>query len=196
MTDALAWKRLRSRLLLDRSPWLRVFADDVELPDGRQVDGYLRVDGRDFAMVFALTDDGDVPFVRQYKYGLDAFPLQLPAGYLEDGEAPEACARRELLEETGFEASEWLSLGSYAADGNRRYATGHLFLARHARPAQAAAAGDLGEVHLEVLPLETLDGVLSSGQLQELSAIACVALALNRLRRSPAGSKTTHPGAR
>src|SRR5579859_7442718 len=104
MADPLSWKRLGSRLLLDRSPWLRVFADDVELPDGRQVEGYLRVDGRDFAMVFAVTDEGTVPFVRQYKYGLDAVPLQLPAGYLEEGEAPEVCARRELLEETGFEA--------------------------------------------------------------------------------------------
>jgi ADP-ribose pyrophosphatase len=182
MPDPLAWKRLRSRLLLDRSPWLRVFADDVELPDGRQVEGYLRVDGRDYAMVFALSDDGSVPFVRQYKYGLDAVPLQLPAGYLEDAEAPEACARRELLEETGYAASEWLSLGSYAADGNRRYSTGHFFLALHAQRVQAAAAGDLGDVRLEVLPLETLDGVLASGQMQELSAIACVALALNRLR--------------
>jgi ADP-ribose pyrophosphatase len=180
--DSLAWKRLRSRLLLDRSPWLRVFADDVELPDGRQVEGYLRVDGRDYAMVFAVTDEGGVPFVRQYKYGLDAVPLQLPAGYLEDGEAPEACARRELLEETGYEATRWESLGSYAADGNRRYATGHFFLARHARPVRAAAAGDLGEVRLEVLPLATLDGVLGSGQMQEVSAIACVALALHRLR--------------
>jgi len=182
MTDSLAWKRLRSRLLLDRSPWLRVFADDVALPDGRQVEGYLRVDGRDYAMVFALTDEGSVPFVRQYKYGLDAVPLQLPAGYLEDGEAPETCARRELLEETGYAAPEWLSLGSYAADGNRRYATGHFFLARHAHRVRAADAGDLGELQLEMLPLDTLDGVLASGQMQEVSAIACVALALNRLR--------------
>ena len=182
MPDALTWKRLRSRLLLDCSPWLRVFADDVELPDGRHVEGYLRVDGRDFAMVFALTDDGSVPFVRQYKYGLDAIPLQLPAGYLEGGEAPEICARRELLEETGYEATEWLSLGSYAADGNRRYATAHFFLALHARPVREAAAGDLGDVRLEVHRLETLDGVLASGEMHELSAIACVALALNRLR--------------
>ena len=182
MTNALAWKRLRARLLLDRSPWLRVFADDVELPDGRRVEGYLRVNGRDYAMVFAVTDDGSVPFVRQYKYGLDAVPLQLPAGYLEADEEPEVCARRELLEETGYEATQWKSLGSYAADGNRRYATGHFFLARHARPVRAAAASDLGDVHLEVLALAALDNVMASGQMQELSAIACVALALNQLR--------------
>lgn len=187
MPDAGSWKRLRSRLVLDRSPWLRVFADDVELPDGRQVEDYLRVDGRDYAMVFAVTDDGTVPFVRQYKYGVDAAPLQLPAGYLEADEAPEDCARRELLEETGYAASDWLPLGSYASDGNRRYATGHFFLARHARPVQPAEAGDLGQVQVEVLPLDAMDDILATGQMQELSPIACLALARLRLRTVSGG---------
>ena len=60
---------------------------------------------------------------------------------------------------------------------------------------RAAAADDLGDVRLEVHRLETLDGVLASGEMQELSAIACVALALNQLRRLPTGRSSIHQGA-
>ena len=91
---------------------MRVYADDVLLPDGRQVEGFLRVEGRPYATIFALTDAGQVPFLRQYKYGLDRVALQLPAGYLEAGEDAEVGARRELLEETGYAAARWERLGS------------------------------------------------------------------------------------
>ena len=72
------WRRLKASLLLQRDPWMRVYADDVLLPDGRQVEGFLRVEGRPYATIFALTDAGQVPFLRQYKYGLDRVALQTP----------------------------------------------------------------------------------------------------------------------
>ena len=184
--DSHQWRRRSTRLLLDRLPWLRVFADDVELPDGRQVDGFLRIESRPYAMAFAVTDNGEVPFIWEYKYGLDATDLRLPAGYLEADEAPEACARRELLEETGYEAATWDSLGSYVTDSNRGYSRGHFFLARQARRVRPPNAGDLAEVRVELRPLDTIERLLSSGQLQELGPVACVALALARLRATTA----------
>ena len=178
------WRRLRSSLLLQRDPWMRVYADDVLLPDGRQVEGYLRVEGRPYATIFALTPNGQVPFLRQYKYGLDRVALQLPAGYLEDGEDAEEGARRELLEETGYGAARWERLGAYRPDGNRGFGTAHFFLALDALPLQAPAAGDLEEATVELVPLEACEALLLSGEVGELAPIACVALALAHLRRA------------
>jgi ADP-ribose pyrophosphatase len=178
-----SWKRLRSALLLDRPPWLKVFADDVELPDGREVPGYLRVESRAYATVFAVAEGGAVLYLRQYKYGADRVALQLPAGYLEAGEAPEDGARRELLEETGYVAPHWEYLGGYRPDGNRGFGVAHFFLARDARQVQAPDAGDLEEATLCLLPLDEAEGVMASGEMVELAPIACVALALARLRR-------------
>jgi ADP-ribose pyrophosphatase len=182
-SGAAVWKRLRSTLLLDRSPWLRVYADEVELPDGRRIEDFLRVDSREYATVFAVTEDGLALFIRQYKYGPNQVALQLPAGYLEDGEAPEAGARRELLEETGYAAANWESLGAYVPDGNRGFGRAHFFLARGARYVRAADPGDLEEVSLHPVPLTEVPSLLASGEMVETSPVACVALALARLHR-------------
>jgi ADP-ribose pyrophosphatase len=175
------WQRLRATLLLERDPWLRVYADDVLLPDGRRVDGYLRIESRSYATVFALTPERRVVFLRQYKYGPDRVSLQLPAGYLEAGEEPEQGARRELLEETGYAAGRWDSLGAYRPDGNRGFGVAHMFLARDARPVQAPSSDDLEEPTLELVPLEACQAHLTSGEMAELAPLACVALALARL---------------
>jgi len=72
------WRVLREQLLLDRSPWLRVVEQDVVLPDDGILAGYLLREWRDYAMIFALTGDGRIPLVRQYKHGLRAAAYDLP----------------------------------------------------------------------------------------------------------------------
>jgi len=175
------WRRLRSTLLLERAPWLRVYADEVELPDGRRIEDYLRIESLEYATIFAVTEDRFALFIRQYKYGPNRVALQLPAGYLEPGEAPEDAARRELLEETGYEAPQWEALGAYVPDGNRGFGRAHFFLACGAHHVRAADPGDLEEVSLAPIPLADVPGVLTSGEMAETSPIACIALALARL---------------
>ena len=182
------WRRLRSELLLERLPWMRVYADDVALPDGRRIDGFLRVESRDYATIFCVSEDGMVLFARQYKYGPNRVALQLPAGYLEDGEAPEDGARRELLEETGYIAAEWHSLGAYHVDGNRGFGRAHLYLATGGRQVQAADSGDLEELQVVPVPLADVPALLTSGEMAETSPIACTALALARLGQMGARS--------
>jgi ADP-ribose pyrophosphatase len=184
-----SWRRRASTLLLDRSPWLRVFVDEVELPDGRRIDDFLRVESRHYATIFAVTGDQQVLFIRQYKYGPNAAALQLPAGYLEPGESPEGGARRELLEETGYEATRWDTLGSYAVDGNRGFGVAHFFLAQGARSVRPADPGDFEELTLQTMPLRDVPSFLLSGQMVEVSPVACVGLALARL-----GSLAALPG--
>jgi ADP-ribose pyrophosphatase len=179
-----AWERLSSTLLLDRFPWFRVFADRVRLPSGKEIDGFLRIDSRPYAVVFALTDDGRVLLVEGYKYGPDRVVVQLPAGYLEEGEAPEACARRELLEETGYIATEWERLGTYCPDGNRGFGQAHFFLARGARPGPTSELDEDEALIVRRVPLNRVREVLLGGELGELTAVAGMGLALARLQTS------------
>lgn len=90
--------------------FLRVQRDTVICPDGKQRQ-------REFivhpgaALAVPVLDDGRLVMVRQYRHSLRSVFLEFPAGKLDAGEASLDCARRELVEETGFEASSWKFLG-------------------------------------------------------------------------------------
>jgi len=93
-----------------RGKLLRVERDRVRLPNGGETAReYIVHPGA--AVVLALTDAGELVFERQFRYPLRRVFLELPAGKMDAGEAPEQTARRELLEETGYTARAWTHLG-------------------------------------------------------------------------------------
>jgi ADP-ribose pyrophosphatase len=89
---------------------LDVRRDRVVLPDGNQATReYIRHPGA--VVVIPVLPDGRLIVERQFRYPLRRAFLELPAGKIDPGEPILDCARRELREETGYEASEWLHLG-------------------------------------------------------------------------------------
>lgn len=73
-----------------------------EMPDGSQSDFYVKNEGP-AAGVLALTDDDQVILARQFRPGPNEILLELPGGFVEDGESGKAAMERELLEETGYQ---------------------------------------------------------------------------------------------
>jgi ADP-ribose pyrophosphatase len=131
------WKTLNKQLIYDQSPWLVVEHHVVELPDGRVIPDWPWVTTPDYINVVVEMQTGEFLCFRQIKYALPRPTLALVGGYLQAGEAPMAAAKRELREETGCAAAEWIELGHYLVDPNRGMATGNLYLARGARRAAA-----------------------------------------------------------
>ncbi|HEU0168764.1 MAG TPA: NUDIX hydrolase [Chloroflexota bacterium] len=175
------WKRLASRLVLDRSPWLRVFEEDVLLPNGTVLPHFLRLESADFAAVFAVTHDENAVVIQEYKYGADRVSWALPAGLIEPSETPEAGARRELLEETGYVARTWTALGAFVEDGNRGLSTGHFFLARGAQRAQAPQQTAQEHTVAHLVPVARARELLSADYVAGITTVAVIGLALNRL---------------
>ncbi len=107
--------------------------------------------------------------------------LGLPAGLVEEGEKPEAAARRELLEETGHSGGEWELLGSLASSPSLKDNRAHLFLARGVEGSAAPDPDEHELVEVVKAPVGELLGLVRSGEIVSSSGVAAVMLALQRL---------------
>src|SRR4051812_45412675 len=95
-----SWPKIIGRRRTRISPWVTVIERKVQFTPDAAPELYHALDQQDYIAIVALTPDGRVPLVRQYRPALERFTWELPAGLAEGEEdAAEAC-RRELLEET------------------------------------------------------------------------------------------------
>jgi hydrolase, NUDIX family len=80
--------------------------------------------------VVAIDEDNRIIMEKQFRYALNDYLLEIPAGKLDAGEDPLVCAKRELEEETGIIASEWISLGTIATSPGFCNEVIHLYVAK------------------------------------------------------------------
>jgi ADP-ribose pyrophosphatase len=176
------WKTKNRRTILDQQPWLLVENHTVELPDGRLIPDWPWIITPDYVNVVAMTEVKRFLCLRQVKYGVEGTTLGIVGGFVEEGEEPFQAARRELLEETGYESTDWIPLGSYRVDPNRGVAMGHFYLACRARYVTPRHTDDLEEQEIVLLTHSEMETALAQGEFKVLPWAACIALALRPLQ--------------
>jgi ADP-ribose pyrophosphatase len=157
---------------------ISIAIESVILPDGRKVDDYMQIQIADFVMIFAETASGHAVCLRLYRHGARCVGLELPAGHIDHAEDPLDAARRELLEETGYESADWQALGAVFQSTNHRIGLGYVFHARNAVRVQAPCSGDLEDAQVELYSRQDLIAVLHRREVVSASCLAALALVL------------------
>jgi ADP-ribose pyrophosphatase len=110
------WKRI-DPTTVTKVGWRKITTKTFQMPDGAMVEfDTVHPDGQEFAGVIGLTKDKKVVIARQFRPGPEKVMEELPGGFVDPGESPEAAARREFKEETGYEAGSMHYLGSFHKD--------------------------------------------------------------------------------
>lgn len=147
------WPKIKARRTTAVSPWVAIIEREVEFAPGVTAELYHAVGQQDYIAIVAMTPDGKIPIVRQYRPALERFTWELPAGLVDEGEAAAETCKRELMEETGFPAKAVHALGTYAPCTARLSNQLHSFFVETG-PRAAAAQTETGIELRLVTPAE------------------------------------------
>ncbi len=169
------WTPISSELLQDCAVF-RVSRTLARSPRTGDDHPFFRIDAEDWVNVVPLTEKGEVVMVRQYRHGAGEISLEIPGGIVDPGEEPAEAARRELLEETGYEARSIEPLGGVnpnpAIFGNRL----HTFLARGARPVGPIQNEGTEETVVELVAQAELRRLVRSGVVDHALVVSALHL--------------------
>ncbi|HEY8999009.1 MAG TPA: NUDIX hydrolase [Candidatus Saccharimonadales bacterium] len=156
-----------------------IVSKTYEMPNGQTaVFDTTSAEGQRFIATIALTADGKVIIAEQFRPGPEKIMQELPGGYVDEGESSEQAARRELLEESGYEAGEIISLGTTYKDAFSNASTEY-FLAMNCRYIGAPTTHE-AEEHVEV-KLITVDKLIQNAKSDKMTDGIAVLLAYDKL---------------
>jgi ADP-ribose pyrophosphatase len=183
------WKTLSADYAI-KTEHLRIRRETVQLPKGEIYDDYFINETPGWVGIFCLTNQNTVILNRQYKHGIGECVLELPAGAIDANESPETSARRELFEETGYEADTFEHLGSFIIDPTYSEGRMQLFYCEDASRARGTRPRDPREdIRNRFVSMPQLVSLLRSNKINVLGHVAAIYTVLDKKFRMlrPAG---------
>ncbi len=159
---------------------LKLRVDTVVLPGGR-VSSREIVEHSGAVAIVPLDSGMNVLMVRQYRKPVEQPLLEVPAGGLDEGEEPEACAHRELREETGYLAARMEALASFFTTPGFCDEVMHAFLATGLTPGVADPDED-ENIEVVPVPLDRVLSMIQQGEIRDAKSIAALLLTLHNKR--------------
>lgn len=177
-------KKTLSKKYIAKNPICAVREDTVELDNGK-ITTRIVLETTPGSIVFAVTKDNEVLLVKNYSYIHNKMLWELPAGYMEKNDTPEKTARRELLEETGYEAGSFEYLGEIYDKPGRTNKISHTFLARNIKKTSKLKLDEGEKITVHKVKIDKLMKMIEKNEIKTSDALATILLALQRLKQKP-----------
>lgn len=178
------WEILSSEYLTQHPPFFVTRKDVCRREDGTLIPAYYVVELPPSVLVFALVENEKVLMIKQYRHPVREISIELPGGFIDEGETPLEAVKREMLEETGYVFSEYEYLGKIAANPGVLNNYTHMFLARNVLQKKEQQLEKSEEIVMEFYSISELSGLLKNrGIIQAVHANGCfyALMHLNRM---------------
>jgi ADP-ribose pyrophosphatase len=164
------WQRVEPTVV-HKIGWRTVVTKTFILPSGESVtfDTFLP-EGQEFAAVIGLTPDNEVVVNRQFRVGPEIIMEELPGGFVDPGDSPDETARREFLEETGYEVGELVLLGAAPKDA---YMNGswHYYLATQCRKVAEQKLEIEEDIEVDLISIDRLIENAKHGRMTDVTGV-------------------------
>lgn len=153
-------------------PWFTVRKDAIRMVNGGEIPNYFIFEYPNWVNVVAVTTDGQLVLIRQYRHGIAGVHYELSAGVIDPGEEPLVAAQRELLEETGFGGGIWSPLLTISANPGTHNNLTYAFLALGVEPQQAQHLEKTEEITVHVVSPERAREIINTSEMIQALHVA------------------------
>ena len=185
----LAWEEISTEHIVT-DEWIDFRSSVYRYPDGRIFAPFYSYSRKNYAVIVASDEEGNYLCVRQFRQGIKKVTTEFPAGGIERSDGKEygpsdesaiedalAAAKRELLEETGYESDEWRHLLTLPSNATLADNYAHLFVAKNCRPVAGQSLDETEVLNVMKLTAEDIEELIMEGEFQQADHITAWLLA-------------------
>ena len=174
----LAWEEIRTEHII-QDEWIDFRKSAYQYPDGRVFEPYYSYSRRDYTVTVASDEEERYLCVRQFRQGIRQVTTEFPAGGIERSDGKEyggdkdsaesalSCAKRELMEETGYETDDWTHLLTIPSNATISDNYAYVFMARNCRKVSGQHLDETEYLDVEKHTAEEIEELIRSGQFQQ-----------------------------
>ncbi len=182
--DPLSWEEIKTEHII-QDEWIDFRRSAFRFPDGSVFSPFYNYSRRDYVVIVASDEKGDYLIVRQYRQGIKQVTNEFPAGGIERSDGREyggnrelssedalSAAKRELLEETGYESTEWKHLLTIPSNATLADNYAHLFSAKNCHKVSGQNLDETEFLNVKKHSKEEIEKMIKEGRFQQAMHIA------------------------
>ena len=177
---ALEWEETGKKHII-QNQWIDFRESKYRFPDGTEFEPYYSYSRRDYVVIVPFDENGNIICVRQYRQGIEQVTTEFPAGGIERKDGKEyrtledrggsedalEAAKRELIEETGYEGGEWKHLITIPSNATMADNYAYVFMATDCKKVSGQQLDDTEFLNVYSLTPEQLDELIKNGGFQQ-----------------------------
>lgn len=164
-------KRMYSNELIE------LYEDTLDLEGQEKI--YVRGIRKDYSTIVPFISKNEILMIKSYRHLVDSIQIEVPSGYIDEGETPKEAAIRELREETGYAAKDVISIGHYTLDYSMFEQKGNLFVAYGMVKEGLQSLGIMEKINIQIITIKEIKQLLFKGKILNAASIVALYRALD-----------------
>jgi ADP-ribose pyrophosphatase len=157
--------------------FINLFEDTLDVQGQEKI--YVRGTRKDYSTIVPFISDDEILVIKSYRHIVDSIQIEVPSGYIDEGESAKQAAIRELKEETGYSAKEVVSIGTYTSDYTMFEQTGNLFIGYDLVKDHEQSLGLMEQIDVVIMKINEIKQLLLRGVILNAGSIVALYRALD-----------------